>query len=110
MSASNSAEKVPSPSKEDLSTKSLLSQVFGKAKVVDADKNLSSNGASGKRDSVASPAKGAGAEQRETTDSPAKAAGAGQRAKTASPARSPSAGKRAATSPGQRARNESAGG
>ena len=113
-SAGNSAEKEgpgsSTPSKEGSSTKSLLSKVFSKAKVVDADKDLSSNGASGKRDSVASPAKGAGAEQRETTDSPAKAAGAGQRAKTASPARSPSAGKRAATSPGQRVRNESAGG
>lgn len=117
-SAGNSAEKEgpgsSTPSKEGSSTKSLLSKVFSKAKVVDADKDLSSNGASGKRDSVASPAKGAGAEQRDTAASPAKAAGSGLRANAVTPEKSPSGGKRAqaapSRSPGQHARNESVGG
>ena len=104
-SAGNSAEKEgpgsSTPSKEGSSTKSLLSKVFSKAKVVDADKDLSSNGASGKRDSVA-----------DTAASPAKAAGSGHRANAVTPEKSPSGGKRgqAAPSPGQRARNESVGG
>jgi len=96
-SAGNSAEKEgpgsSTPSKEGSSTKSLLSKVFSKAKVVDADKDLSSNGAAA---------------------SPAKAAGSGHRANAVTPERSPSGGKRAqaapSRSPGQRARNESVGG